>query len=154
MLRDDMDVNTVATERRSRSSAWRPLLVLGDLLALFLFVLVGQMDHELLPEANPIWYTLTRALPFVGVWLACGWLVDAFQLPAPGSRRALLWALAGRALHAWLLAAPLSLLLRALLLERATIPTLFFAATLGFGALFLLAWRLPFALAYAGRPAN
>jgi hypothetical protein len=147
-----MDANTAATPRSAGTPAWRALLVLGDLLALFLFVLVGQMDHELLPEANPLWYTLTRALPFIAVWLAGGWLVGAFRLPAPGSRPSLLWTLGGRALHGWLLAAPLGLLLRALLLERATIPTLFFAATLGFGALFLLAWRLLFGLLWAGRP--
>lgn len=108
------------------------------------------MDHELLPDANPLWYTLTRALPFIAVWLAGGWLAGAFRLPAPG-RWLTLWTLGGRALLAWLLAAPLGLLLRALLLGRATIPTLFFAATLGFGALFLLVWRLLFGLVYASR---
>jgi hypothetical protein len=146
-----MDANTVATPRPTGSPAWRALLVLGDLVALFLFVLAGQMDHELLPDANPLWYTLTRALPFIAVWLAGGWLVGAFRIPAPGSWRRLLWTLGWRALHAWLLAAPLGLLLRALLLGRATIPTLFFAATLGFGALFLLVWRLLFGLVYASR---
>jgi hypothetical protein len=41
--------------------------------------------------------------------------------------------------------------LRALLLGRATIPTLFLVTTLGFGTLFLLAWRLLFGLVYQAR---
>lgn len=146
-----MDSNTVATTRAAGARGWRSLLLLGDLVALFLFVLVGQLDHDLLPGTNPLWYTLTRALPFIAVWLATGWLLGAFRLPAESGWRALVWTLGGRALHGWLIAAPLGLLLRALLLGRATIPTLFWAATLGFGALFLLAWRLLFGLLYRFR---
>lgn len=135
-----------AVTRATGASAWRGLLLLGDLVALYLFVLVGQLDHELLPGTNPLWYTLTRALPFIAVWLASGWLLGAYWLPA-GNSRLFRW-LGERALHTWLIAAPLGLLLRALLLGRAAIPTLFVVATLGFGALFLLAWRLLFGLVY------
>ncbi|MDT8306569.1 MAG: DUF3054 domain-containing protein [Anaerolineae bacterium] len=149
-----MNAEYTAATRATSSSGWRGLLLFGDLVALYLFVLVGQLDHDLLPGTNPLWYTLTRALPFIAVWLAAGWLLGAYWLPRDshtGEAREwqpLLRWLGARALHAWLIAAPAGLLLRALLLERATIPTLFFVATLGFGALFLLAWRLLFGLAY------
>ena len=124
------------------------MLLLGDLVALYLFVLGGQLDHELLPGTNPLWYTLTRALPFIAVWLATSWLLGTYWVPR-GSR--LFQTLGVSAVHAWAGAAPLGVLLRALLLGRATIPTLFVVTTLGFGTLFLLAWRLLFALLYQAR---
>lgn len=150
-----MNAEYTAATRATSSSGWRGVLLSGDLVALYLFVLVGQLDHDLLPGTNPLWYTLTRALPFIAVWLAAGWLLGAYWLPDRNNYmsqsrdwRPLFRWLSARALHAWLIAAPAGLLLRALLLERATIPTLFFVATLGFGALFLLAWRLLFGLVY------
>lgn len=131
-------------------STWRGLLLLGDLVALYLFVLGGQLDHELLPGANPLWYTLTRALPFLAVWLATVWLLGTYRLPLVTGRQ-LFWSLGVGAVHAWVIAGPLGVLLRALLLGRATIPTLFLVTTLGFGTLFLLAWRLLFGLIYQAR---
>lgn len=136
------------TQRETALRPWGLLLLAGDLVALFLFVLVGQMDHDLLPGANPLWYTLARGWPFLLVWLVVGWLVGAFRLPAGATGWPLLRDLGGRALHGWLIAAPLGVVLRALVLGRSVIPTLFFLTTLGFGALFLLAWRLLFGLAY------
>jgi hypothetical protein len=138
------DVHSRATIARP----WWLLLFLGDLVALTLFVLAGQADHDLLPGTNPLWYTLTRGWPFLLVWLVVGWLVGAFRLPAGAAGWPLLRELGGSALHGWLIAAPLGVLLRALVLGRGVIPALFFLTTLGFGALFLLIWRLLFALAY------
>jgi hypothetical protein len=54
-----------------------------------------------------------------------------------------------RSLVTWLVAAPLGLLLRALVMERAVVPTAFMAAALGFGGLMLLGWRLAFALLHS-----
>lgn len=141
------DAHTRATTARP----WWLVLLLGDLVALTLFVLAGQVDHDLLPGANPLWYTLTRGWPFLVVWLVVGWLVGAFRLPAGATGWPLLRDLGGRALHGWLIAAPLGVVLRALVLGRSVIPTLFFLTTLGFGALFLLVWRLLFGLAASAR---
>ena len=44
--------------------------------------------------------------------------------------------------QALLIALPLGIWLRALWLDRAVVPTLFISATLGFGTLFILGWRL------------
>lgn len=143
-----MQAQPDAQTRATSARPWWLLLLLGDLVALFLFVLAGQMDHDLLPGANPLWYTLARGWPFLVVWLVAGWLGGAFRLPAGATGWPLLRALGGRALHGWLIAAPLAVVLRALVLGRSTIPVLFFLTTLGFGALFLLLWRLFFGLAY------
>jgi hypothetical protein len=149
-----MHTQPVVVNKARSSRAWQIALVLGDLVALYLFVLAGQMDHELLPGSNPLWYTLTRGWPFLAVWLVVGWLAGAFRLPSGVSLRTLAEELGVRALHGWLIAAPLGVLLRALVLGRSTIPVLFLLTTLGFGALFLLAWRLLWGLAYrfASRP--
>jgi hypothetical protein len=140
--------------RAATARPWWILLLLGDLAALYLFVLAGQMDHDLLPGANPLWYTLTRGWPFLAVWLVVGWLAGAFRLPDEAAGWPLLRTMGARALHGWLIAAPLGVVLRALVLGRSVVPVLFFLTTLGFGALFLLAWRLLFGLVYRIRPAG
>ena len=106
----------------------RYLLIIGDLLALILFVWIGQTDQG----------TVKASWEFALMWLLIGWPLDAFPQFKDWTVRTLL----SRPLVAWLVAAPLSLLLRSLVLSRLNIPALFLAATLGFGILFLWAWRL------------
>ena len=125
------------------------ILLLGDLLALIVFVYVGQRDHELIDEATPILGVLWTAGEFALPWIAAGWLLGAFPRGETWTTRSLL----ARSLNAWLVAAPLGLLLRAYVLGRAILPTVFVTATLVFGGLLMLGWRLAFALAWrvAGR---
>jgi hypothetical protein len=120
------------------AKTWRYLLVIGDLLALILFVLVGQTDHGTVDKSNPLLGVLQASWEFALLWLLVGWPLNAFPQFENWTTRDLL----GRALLTWLVAAPLGLLLRSLVLSRLNIPTLFLAATLGFGILFLWAWRL------------
>lgn len=117
---------------------WRYSLIVGDLLALILFVGVGQADHGTINDANPILGMLQASWEFALLWLLVGWPLAAFPSFKDWTVRLLL----SRALLTWLVAAPLSLLLRSLVLSRLNIPTLFLAATLGFGILFLFAWRV------------
>lgn len=117
---------------------WRYSLILGDLLALLLFVGVGQADHGTINDANPLLGMIQASWIFALLWLIIGWPLGAFPPFQEWTARTLL----SRALTAWLVIAPLSLLLRSLILERLNIPTLFLAATLGFGILFLFAWRI------------
>jgi hypothetical protein len=117
---------------------WRFLLIVGDLLALILFVLVGQTDHGTADKDSPLLGALQASWEFALLWLLIGWPLDAFPRFEDWTARVLL----SRALLTWLVAAPLGLLLRSLVLSRLNIPTLFLAATLGFGVLFLWAWRL------------
>lgn len=117
------------------------ILAAGDIVVLLLFVLLGQADHSTLNATNPIAGALPTLAP-----LTISWLIVAFALKAfPRAPQGLLPFLA-RSLLAWLIAAPLGLLLRSLLLDRAVaIP--FLLVTLGLGGLMLLAWRAVFWLA-------
>jgi hypothetical protein len=120
------------------AKTWRSLLIMGDLLALILFVLVGQTNHGTVDKGSPFLGALQTSWEFALLWLLIGWALDAFPHFEDWTARILL----GRALLTWLVAAPLALLLRSLVLSRLNIPTLFLAATLGFGVLFLWTWRL------------
>ena len=136
----------------SRSSplfgSW--LLAAGDVLALLLFVSVGQRDHDLVNPRFPLVGALGMTALFALPWLAAAWRLGALTRAEP---RAALLSFLGRALNAWLVAAPLGVLLRSLVLRRAVIPVSFLLAALAFGGLFLLAWRAAFWLAhgYAAR---
>jgi len=114
------------------------LIVLGDLIALLLFVYIGQRDHGLVDAANQIQGLLWAGWAFALTWVIAAVLLRALPNAATLSARSLL----ANGLNAWLVAAPLGVLLRAYFLGRAVIPTSFLAATLGFGGLFVLGWRV------------
>lgn len=122
-------------------SLWqRIVLVAGDSLALFLFVFLGQREHETLAESRPLLGALLQTAVFLAPWLLAGAWLGAF----PRDNRLNAAAFLSRSLNAWLVAAPLALLLRAFLLGRAVIPTLFLLVTLGLGGIALIGWRLLF----------
>ena len=114
----------------------------GDLLAVILFVYLGQRDHDLVNQTNPLWGVLSTTGIFALPWAVAGWLLGAFPAPASLTARSLL----ARSLNTWLVAAPLGLLLRSYLLGRAVAPISFITATYVFGGLFLLGWRVVFLL--------
>jgi hypothetical protein len=126
-----------ANQRRLLGTA---LLLAGDLLALLAFVYIGQRDHDLVDSARPVLGVLQTAAPFILPWILAGWWLGAFRQGALSSPRRFL----NTSLNTWLVAAPLGLLVRAYVLGRAVIPTSFVLATLGFGGLFVLGWRLVF----------
>ena len=112
-----------------------PLLA-GDLLVLLIFVIIGQLDHGMsITGALPslIATTLALALP----WAIIAWLMGVLRLP--GDRTAAAWL--GRVAAAWLIAAPLGLILRALWRGQASIILIFMIVALGLGGLFVLVWR-------------
>ena len=115
------------------------LLAGGDLFALLAFVLVGQADHQTLDAANP----LLGALPNV-ISLAIPWLLLALLLRAypRGATPPTLPGFLGRSALAWVIAAPIGLVIRMLYLGSGGIPIAFLLVTLAAGALFLLGWRL------------
>ncbi len=121
------------------------ILLTGDLIALILFVAVGQRDHELVNEQNPILGVVLSTLYFAVPYLIAGVLLRAFNFDADNEGR-FYFRFFGRWLNTWLVAAPLGVLIRTFALGRAVIPTSFIVAGMGFGALFMLAWRVPFAL--------
>ena len=115
------------------------ILAAGDLIALLIFVVIGQADHNTLNQSNPI----LGALPNL-VALAIPWFIVAFLLRAFPRKTMRLPQFLGRSALAWLIAAPLGLLLRAILQHRGGIPIPFLIVTLLVGGLMLLGWRLVF----------
>jgi uncharacterized membrane protein YfcA len=114
----------------------RIMLLLGDWLVLILFVFIGQRDHNM---SGPGTFT---SLAITAVSLAVPWTLAAAALGAYRLEVNLNWQTwLGRALVAWLVAAPLGLLLRALLRGQGTIAVPFMLVVLGLGGLFVLGWR-------------
>lgn len=121
--------------------SFSPILVIGDLLALLAFVLVGQADHRTLSASNPLLGALPNTLSLAVPWLLLAWVLRAY--PRAG-RAPSLPSFLGRSALAWVIAAPLGLAIRAVWLGRGGIPIPFLLVTLGAGGLFLLGWRLVF----------
>ena len=117
------------------------ILLAGDLVALALFVLVGQREHETIDAANPLLSVLPNVIAFAIPWMIAVWLLGALRVDNGRLR------FFARTLNAWLVAALFGLLLRSFLFARAIIPAIFIVATLGFGGLFLFAWRAVFLVA-------
>lgn len=114
----------------------RIVLILGDWLVLLLFVFLGQRDHNM-SGPGTLTSLLTTALSLAMPWTVAAFLLGAYRLednPTLGR-----WL--GRVLTAWLVAAPLGLLLRALLRGQGTIAVPFMLVVMGLGGLFVLVWR-------------
>ena len=122
-------------------------LLLGDLLVLILFVFTGQRDHAMpIVAALPSLLTTTLALavPWVVAAGAMGVLAlgpDRSASGLPSADLSGLGAYLGRVLAAWLIAAPIGLILRALLRGQASIAVPFMLVILGLGSVFMLGWR-------------
>ena len=126
----------VLTDRIDR---WQ---IVGDCLMLLAFIVIGAQDHGFLDDPDILWVIVRAFVLFGAPWLVSAWWCGAL---APVRRGTLgRWLLA--ALQAALMALPLGIWLRALWLGRAVVPTMFITATLGFGVLFLLGWRLVYGL--------
>lgn len=131
-----------ATDAPPRAQAARQpwWLFAGDWLVLLLFVFIGQRDHSISgPGALPS--LLNTAFSLAIPWTVAAFVLGAYRLrPLPGWR---VWL--GRALNAWLVAAPLGLVLRALLRNQDAIPVIFILIAMSIGGLMMVVWR---ALAY------
>ena len=120
---------------------WPLILLIGDALALLVFVFIGERDHGI-ADSQPALRLLLTAGFFYLPWVAAGWMLDAFPTQAPASMRFLL----GRSLNAWLIAAPLGALLRSFVNGTGVILSPFLAVTLVVGGCFMLGWRCIFML--------
>jgi hypothetical protein len=111
-----------------------PLLIFGDLLALLIITLIGFANHnELL--TFPVGRMLTTFLPLLAGWFLIAPWLGLFR-PEITSNPRQLW----RPVLAMVLAAPLTGLLRALMLNIIVIP-LFVLILGGSAALGMLVWR-------------
>jgi hypothetical protein len=117
------------------------ILLIGDIIALCLFVFAGQRDHNTVDAINPILGVLKTAAPFVVSFVAAASLLGAYPRAEWTPRNLLL-----RSLNAWLVAAPFALVLRALLNGQGAIPVIFIVTAITFGGIFLMVWRIGFVL--------
>ncbi len=112
------------------------ILIVGDIIVLYLFMMFGRMSHE---ESLHLLAVSETAAPFVVGWLIASVLVGAYRLEKiqtyAGS--------AQRAVLAWVIGIPLGFIVRALILQRWFHWT-FIAITMVGTLLFILAWRLAF----------
>jgi hypothetical protein len=113
-----------------------PWLLAGDWLVLLLFVLIGQRDHGMnIAGSLPSLFTTTLAVAIP--WSVAAWLLGALRAPV-----GMMWQTwLGRVVAAWLIAAPLGLILRALWRGQASIPVPFMLVMIGLGGLFVVGWR-------------
>jgi hypothetical protein len=110
-------------------------LLLGDLLVLLLFVFIGQRDHAM-PIVAALPSLLTTTLALAVPWAVAAWALGVLRRPSGHWRP---WI--GRVLAAWLIAAPLGLVLRALLRGQASIILVFMIVLLSLGGATMVAWR-------------
>lgn len=122
----------------------RLILLLGDLIAIILFVFIGQQDHATTDVNNPLLGLLRASFPFLITWLIVAPIVGAY----PAAENITLRRLLLHGLNASLIAAPIGLMLRAFLLERAVIVPIFMLLTLAATGAFILIWRLVFGLVW------
>lgn len=124
------------------------VLIAGDLAVTTAFVYIGQVFHQTNVQDGSLWRLGQQTAAFAVAWLPLAWWLGALPEEPPRGGRALAGFMA-RTLAAWVFAAPLGLMLRAWLMNSATVVMPFAVATLEYGGLFMLCWRLAFAFAPA-----
>lgn len=125
----------------TRRISW--VIILGDAIALLLFAYGGEVSHELFFPDSLLLSVLFVALPFALAWFPAAYVLGALtdaRLSRPPS-----WV--ARAVGAWLIAAPLGIVVRGWLINRAVIPMAFLLVTYAMGLTLLVGWRLLFIVA-------
>lgn len=125
----------------TQSASRRIVLIIGDLITLILFAVIGRSTHGEAAGFDAAMQVLETAAPFLIGWFVAAPFVGAFRanlLNRPG-------ALLGRTALAWLIACPIGLGLRALIRQSPVIMT-FALVTFATVLLMLLVWRGLFVL--------
>lgn len=112
-------------------------LLLGDIVALFGFVAIGQYKHGYLFWEYPTRTVLVLA-PIICSWLVCGPIAGVVADTAPRNYRGAVL----RIVPAWVFVAILSGLVRRTSLVPGYAPPSFFVVSVVFGLLFLGGWRV------------
>lgn len=120
----------------ARRDTWA--LAAGDALVFVVFATLGHRDHG---ETSNVISVVGTALPFVAGWFLVAPWAGAYSIrPGTALRSVLMKTEIG-----WICAWPVSLLIRALVLQR-SIPFTFFIVTLLFNTALLLGWRTAYTL--------
>ena len=123
---------------RNRSNTL--ILIAGDLAIFVVFVLVGRETHAA-GDPNLIINVLPTLLPFVLIWFLVAIPMGVLR---PRVYHVVPLAII-RTLAAWIVAGPIAIFVRALLLSRTAIPWQFVVVTMGLNAVLLLTWHMFFA---------
>jgi hypothetical protein len=118
---------------RVRVSRTSGILLAGDLLAIGLFVVAGEIRHGRPPAAGALTFA-----EFAAGWLLAAVLVGAYADDAVSS----LPRAAALASGGWLLGASFGQLIRAIVEPGFYVAPTFFLVTLGVGGVLLVGWRL------------
>ena len=109
------------------------LVLLGDLVAIAFFWLLGLATHQ---EGISAGAFARAALPFMIAWLTIGGLLGAFQPRDSVSAQSII-----RIAVAWVISGLIALAARSLIFDRELITAFFFVSLFGYG-MFIIGWRL------------
>ncbi len=112
----------------------------GDLAIFVMFALVGRETHAS-SDPNLIVNALPTLMPFVLIWLLVSVPMGVYR---PNVYRLTPLTII-RTLAAWIVAGPIALYVRALLLARTAIPVPFVIVTMGLNGVLLIVWHVFFA---------
>ncbi len=122
---------------------WRVVaLAAGDAAAFLLFAAVGRQTHNEASGISALLQVAETALPFALGWFAVSPFVGAFRQ----SKTTGPWRMLARTEFAWLVAWPVTLLLRWAIAPDHNVPVSFAIVILLSNALFLGIWRTAFAV--------
>jgi len=110
-----------------------PILFIGDVLVVLLFVALGQFSHLTWSGYLPLF---SAAVPFLLAWVVWGFVLGTFRTSVLKS----IPAAVKSGLLTWALAAPTGILVRMAILGRVPHWSFFFAA-FAFGGAMLVVWR-------------
>ena len=112
------------------------ILAIGDTLIFVVFTLTGRETHAS-GDTHPFVNALPTLLPFLIVWFTIAALGRVYRSDVIATPRSALL----RTLIAWIIAAPIAIVSRAIILQRTAIPWQFVAVTVGLVGILLLAWH-------------
>lgn len=118
----------------------------GDVAAILLFVVLGELRHGVDPVSMPARFAGT-AVPFLLGWLLVAPLAGAYAARLRSSAGRLAAVTAG----AWVGAAALAQVVRATDPFPGNADPVFFLVAVGFGGLLLVGWRLAWSVLGPGR---
>lgn len=111
----------------------RSILVIGDILSLVLWVIVGLESHQM--TSNVIMDVLRVSAPFVIGWFVVAYWTGAYRVDEGRAR------FMGRTALTWIAAVAIGLLLRATIFGDGFVPT-FALVTLVVTGVFTQGWRV------------
>jgi hypothetical protein len=119
-------------------------LIIGDIVVFMVFAVSGMNSHKIAINALNVFLV---ALPFIAAWFIVAPFTGAFRRDLAAQPR----KMAVRTLLSWLVAWPVSMLLRGIFVDHTVPPWTFMLIALIANAVFLLIWRVPFALVRSRR---